>query len=96
MSWEQYQDEVALEDEEADLAFSPALMARRASESWINSPPMMFEVLCPALFLSLAPAPPEGPTADPGAISGAPLYLACLLVAPPFMSEAFGASSQSH
>lgn len=74
MSWQQYQDEVALDDEEADLAFSPALMARRASESWINSPPAMFEVLCPqcALFLSLAQAPPEGPTADPGAISGAP------------------------
>ncbi|CAB3372089.1 uncharacterized protein jp isoform X4 [Cloeon dipterum] len=42
MSWEQFQDEVALE-EEADLAFSPALMARRASESWINTPPALFE-----------------------------------------------------
>ncbi|XP_075214738.1 junctophilin isoform X4 [Lycorma delicatula] len=28
------------EDEEEDLMFSPALMARRASESWINTPPI--------------------------------------------------------
>lgn len=34
MSW--YQNE----DEEEDLMFSPALMARRASESWIDSPPV--------------------------------------------------------
>ncbi|XP_046675337.1 uncharacterized protein LOC124364142 isoform X2 [Homalodisca vitripennis] len=31
----------SLEDEEEeDLMFSPALMARRASESWINTPPV--------------------------------------------------------
>uniref|UniRef100_A0A1B6LRJ6 Junctophilin n=1 Tax=Graphocephala atropunctata TaxID=36148 RepID=A0A1B6LRJ6_9HEMI len=31
----------SLEDEEEeDLMFSPALMARRASESWINTPPI--------------------------------------------------------
>jgi junctophilin len=34
MQW--YQEE---EDEE-DLMFSPALLARRASESWIDSPPV--------------------------------------------------------
>ncbi|XP_073995140.1 junctophilin [Rhodnius prolixus] len=28
------------EEEEEDLMFSPALMARRASESWINTPPI--------------------------------------------------------
>lgn len=28
------------EEEEEDLRFSPALMARRASESWINAPPV--------------------------------------------------------
>lgn len=28
------------EDEEEDLMFSPALLARRASESWINTPPI--------------------------------------------------------
>lgn len=38
MRW--YQDE---EEEEEDLMFSPALLARRASESWIDSPP--FEVI---------------------------------------------------
>lgn len=27
------------DDEEEDLLFSPALMARRASESWIDTPP---------------------------------------------------------
>lgn len=26
------------DEEEEDLLFSPALMARRASESWINTP----------------------------------------------------------
>uniref|UniRef100_A0A0A9WAQ6 3-hydroxyanthranilate 3,4-dioxygenase n=2 Tax=Lygus hesperus TaxID=30085 RepID=A0A0A9WAQ6_LYGHE len=30
----------AEEEEEEDLMFSPALMARRASESWINTPPI--------------------------------------------------------
>jgi hypothetical protein len=35
MHW--YQDE---EEEEADLMFSPALLARRASESWIDSAPI--------------------------------------------------------
>ncbi|KAL3280911.1 hypothetical protein HHI36_004138 [Cryptolaemus montrouzieri] len=34
MNW--YQEE----DEEEDLMFSPALMARRASESWIDTPPI--------------------------------------------------------
>ncbi|KAH1014087.1 uncharacterized protein LOC109534014 isoform X3 [Dendroctonus ponderosae] len=28
------------DDEEEDLLFSPALMARRASESWIDTPPV--------------------------------------------------------
>ncbi|XP_044752129.1 uncharacterized protein LOC123312021 isoform X2 [Coccinella septempunctata] len=28
------------EDDEEDLLFSPALMARRASESWIDTPPI--------------------------------------------------------
>lgn len=28
------------EEEEADLMFSPALLARRASESWIDSAPI--------------------------------------------------------
>lgn len=28
------------DEEEEDLLFSPALMARRASESWINAPPI--------------------------------------------------------
>lgn len=35
MHW--YQDE---DDEEEDLMFSPALLARRASESWIIAPPV--------------------------------------------------------
>ena len=35
MRW--YQDE---EEEEEDLMFSPALLARRASESWIDSEPI--------------------------------------------------------
>lgn len=34
MSW--YQND----EEEEDLMFSPALMARRASESWIDTPPI--------------------------------------------------------
>lgn len=37
------------EEEEEDLMFSPALMARRASESWINTPPI--EVCGPATLL---------------------------------------------
>lgn len=28
------------EEEDEDLMFSPALLARRASESWINVPPV--------------------------------------------------------
>lgn len=36
MPWYNYQNE----DEEEDLMFSPALMARRASESWIDTPPV--------------------------------------------------------
>lgn len=35
MRW--YQDE---EEEDDDLMFSPALLARRASESWIDSAPI--------------------------------------------------------
>lgn len=35
MHW--YQEE---DDEEEDLMFSPALLARRASESWIIAPPV--------------------------------------------------------
>ena len=35
MHW--YQDE---EEEEDDLQFSPALLARRASESWIDTAPL--------------------------------------------------------
>lgn len=35
MNW--YQEE---EDDEEDLMFSPALLARRASESWIVAPPV--------------------------------------------------------
>jgi hypothetical protein len=45
MHW--YQDE---EEEEADLMFSPALLARRASESWIDSAPIevhkVFTIFC--------------------------------------------------
>lgn len=46
MHW--YQDE---EEEEADLMFSPALLARRASESWIDSAPI--EVHWSSLFRSI-------------------------------------------
>ena len=35
MHWYQEEDE-----EEEDLMFSPALLARRASESWIIAPPV--------------------------------------------------------
>lgn len=37
MHW--YQED-EYEDEEEDLMFSPALLARRASESWIVAPPV--------------------------------------------------------
>lgn len=37
MNW--YQED-GYEDEEEDLLFSPALLARRASESWIVAPPV--------------------------------------------------------
>lgn len=37
MNW--YQEDV-YEDEEEDLSFSPAILARRASESWIVAPPV--------------------------------------------------------
>lgn len=37
MNW--YQED-EYEDEEGDLMFSPALLARRASESWIIAPPV--------------------------------------------------------
>lgn len=37
MQW--YQED-EYEDEEEDLMFSPALLARRASESWIVAPPI--------------------------------------------------------
>jgi hypothetical protein len=40
MHW--YQDE---EEEEDDLMFSPALLARRASESWIDSAPIEVDSL---------------------------------------------------
>lgn len=32
-------------EEEEDLLFSPALMARRASESWITAPPVEVEMV---------------------------------------------------
>lgn len=38
MNWYQGDDE-----EEDDLMFSPALLARRASESWIIAPPVEVE-----------------------------------------------------
>lgn len=42
MLWHQNNDE---DDEEEDLMYSPALMARRASESWIDTPPVEVELL---------------------------------------------------
>lgn len=45
MNWYQTED-----DEEEDLMYSPALMARRASESWIDTPPV--EVLPEEQFSS--------------------------------------------
>jgi junctophilin len=39
------------DEEEEDLLFSPALMARRASESWINAPPIeVMEVAVALVF----------------------------------------------
>lgn len=38
--WYQADDE-----EEEDLLFSPALMARRASESWIDTPPVEVNIV---------------------------------------------------
>jgi junctophilin len=40
------------DEEEEDLLFSPALMARRASESWINAPPI--EVMVSVITLESA------------------------------------------
>ena len=40
MHW--YQEEY--EDEDEDLMFSPAILARRASESWIVAPPVEVHV----------------------------------------------------
>lgn len=34
------------DEEEEDLMFSPALMARRASESWIDTPPIEVRDVC--------------------------------------------------
>lgn len=48
MHW--YQDE-EYEDEEEDLMFSPALLARRASESWIVAPPIEVFIHSMLLFL---------------------------------------------
>jgi len=42
MSWFFSADD---EDEDEDLLFSPALMARRASESWIDTPPIEVHTL---------------------------------------------------
>lgn len=47
MNW--YQDE-EYEDEEEDLMFSPALLARRASESWIVAPPIEVFIRSMLLF----------------------------------------------
>lgn len=44
MLWYQNDD-----DEEEDLMYSPALMARRASESWIDTPPV--EVVVPIISM---------------------------------------------
>jgi hypothetical protein len=40
------------DEEEEDLLFSPALMARRASESWINTPPIEVMVIAVALVFA--------------------------------------------
>lgn len=34
------------EDEDEDLMCSPAILARRASESWINVPPVEVSLYC--------------------------------------------------
>lgn len=47
MNW--YQEE---EDDEEDLMFSPALLARRASESWIIAPPVEVNTDVPLHFIS--------------------------------------------
>jgi junctophilin len=41
------------DEEEEDLLFSPALMARRASESWINTPPIEVMVIGMVLAIKL-------------------------------------------
>lgn len=43
------------DEEEQDLLFSPALMARRASESWIDTPPI--EVSRPEMLFFSAKNP---------------------------------------
>lgn len=48
MRW--YQED-EYEDEEEDLMFSPALLARRASESWIIAPPV--EVHAISIFIEI-------------------------------------------
>lgn len=51
MRW--YQEEEC-EDEDADLMFSPALLARRASESWIVAPPVeVYKCFYVFLFINL-------------------------------------------
>lgn len=41
------------DEEEEDLLFSPALMARRASESWINTPPIEVNIMSQKPFCYL-------------------------------------------
>lgn len=51
MNW--YQEDEYEDEEEEDLMFSPALLARRASESWIVTPPAEVFTLVPCfLFCS--------------------------------------------
>lgn len=52
MNW--YQDD---EEEDEDLMFSPALLARRASESWIVAPPV--EVTRLVLIINSDPCPSD-------------------------------------
>ena len=42
MNWYHGNEE---EEDEADLMFSPALLARRASESWIDSLPIEVDII---------------------------------------------------
>lgn len=42
MNWYHGNEE---EEDEADLMFSPALLARRASESWIDSLPVEVDII---------------------------------------------------